>query len=140
MYSDLRKAREILLAEGCTCVLCREDTVYRCHERGVKPLLTILKAKTDTRGFSAADKVVGKAAAFLYCLLQVRCVYAPVMSRGAINILKSHGIEAVFDLETDTILSRAKDGLCPMEMATLSADNPIEALEIIEKTLAQLRV
>lgn len=135
MCPNLSKAKEIMLAEGCTCVLCRDNVIYRSSIRGVKPLLEMLESRTDTIGFCASDKVVGKAAAMLYCLLQVRQVYAPVMSSGAVQILTDHSIEAVYDLQVDAILNRGKDGLCPMEMATQMTDDPNEALLIIRKTL-----
>lgn len=52
-------------------------------ERGVKPLLQWLDGENSVKGFSAVDKVVGRAAAFLYVLLEVKEVYAGVMSEGA---------------------------------------------------------
>ena len=71
MDKNLLKARDLLLAGNYTCVVCREDTLYTTTHRGVAPLLNWLDDGTDLEGFSAADRVVGRGAAFLYCLLKV---------------------------------------------------------------------
>lgn len=83
MKTDAERAMEQLAVGGWTAVLCRDGELFVSRERGVKPLLDWLDSGRDFRGFSAADKVVGKAAAFLYVLLGVREVRAPVMSGGA---------------------------------------------------------
>ena len=92
MNSNLTRAIEQLNSGVCTCVLCKEDIVCTSTERGVKPLLNWLDRGVDLHGFSAADKVVGKAAAFLYVLLGVKEVYAPVMSESAIYTLAGNGV------------------------------------------------
>ena len=88
MEKDLLTAKQLLEQNNCTCALCQGDTVFTSTLRGVKPLLNFLEAGTDLQGFCAADKVVGKGAAFLYCLLGVRAVYAPVMSQAALEVLR----------------------------------------------------
>ena len=71
------------MADGDTCAIVGEDTVLRSKERGIKPLMAWLAAGEDCVGAVAADKVVGKAAAFLYVLLGVAEVHANVMSESA---------------------------------------------------------
>ena len=63
MHPDLKKATDILSQGNYTCVICREDQVLTATERGVKPLLSWLDAGLDLGGFSAADRVVGRATA-----------------------------------------------------------------------------
>lgn len=118
MEAALEKAHRILLEEGCTCVLCAGDAVYKSKHRGVKPLLDLLDAGADVRGSSAADKVVGKATAFLYCLLGVKQVHGCVMSVSAARVLQDHGVNATWDTLVEGIRNRAGDGPCPMEAAT----------------------
>ena len=69
MSADLTRARALLAQGEYTVVLCRDDVTYTDTRRGVAPLLALLDSGTDVGGFSAADKVVGKAAAFLYLRL-----------------------------------------------------------------------
>lgn len=139
MSVDLFRAKEILQSADTTCVLCREDVVLTSQERGVLPLLRWLGTGTDTSGYCAADKVVGKAAALLYCLLGVRCVHGNVMSSAAVKVLRRHGIEAHWDTLTEFIRNRADTGLCPMEAATAQIDDPETALPVILATLAALQ-
>lgn len=122
-----------------TYVLCRGDIVYTGTERGVKPLVDWLNKKVDLRGFSAADKVVGKAAAFLYVLSGVTDLYAGVMSEPANDILIQNGIDCVFDKAVKAILNRSNTGFCPMETAVRDIDDPNEALIVIKNTLVQLQ-
>ena len=68
---DLEKARSLLERENYTCVICHGEDVITDRRRGVRPLLELLESGKDLHGYSAADRVVGKAAAFLYCLLGV---------------------------------------------------------------------
>lgn len=139
MLDDLQKAQQILHDTDSTCVLCRDELVYRSTDRGVAPLLRFLDSGEDTCGFSAADKVVGKAAALLYCLLGVRRVHGNVMSLAAVQVLRKNGIEAYWDRLAENIRNRSNTGLCPMEEATLSIDEPDDALSVIRVTLLRLQ-
>ena len=139
MTADLIRAKALLTDSEYTCVLCRGDAVCTDTRRGVAPLLAWLDNGTDLQGFSAADKVVGKAAAFLYCLLGVKEVYAPVMSRAALAVLTGSGIGATYDILVEGIINRRKTGPCPMETATKDIADSREALEAIRRTLQQLQ-
>lgn len=139
MSADLERAKEILAQTGSTCVLCRDDLVYTATARGICPLIDWLESGVDTCGFSAADKVVGKAAALVYCLLGIRCVHGNVMSQAAVKVLRRNGIEAYWDRLAENIQNRAGTGLCPMEEATMHIDDPDEALPVILSTLDSLQ-
>ena len=138
MNADLAKAKKILLTTGATCVLCRGGSRIESDMRGVMPLVELLDLGMDFSGYSAADKVIGKATAFLYCLLEVKAVYTPVISEAALEVLREHGIEAVYDQCVPAILNRRKDGFCPMETATKNIFDPEEALAAVRRTLEKL--
>ena len=137
MSMDLEQAKKLLSQTNATCVVCKGSTVYTSHQRGVAPLLAWLDGQTDMMGFSAADKVVGRAAAFLYRLLGVRSVYGHVMSTGAVKVLRAGGIEASWGTLTEAVQNRAKTGLCPLELATGNIEEPENALYIIRSTRPQ---
>ena len=139
MNNDLNSAHMLLEKNGYTCVIKCGETIYTSIERGVRPLLQLLDSGTDCTGFSAADKVVGKAAAFLYCLLRVRAVYAAVISKSALKVLSEQGIEVLYDDLVDAIRNRAGTGFCPMETAVLAESDPKKALERIRVRLEELR-
>ena len=139
MTADLNKARQLLASEGYTCVLCCEEQRYTSTRRGVAPLLQWLDEGTPLEGFSAADKVVGKAAALLYCLLKVKELYAAVISRSALEALNKGGIPVYYDTLTEGIINRAGTGPCPMEAATKEISDPALAPAAIRKALEALQ-
>ena len=135
--SDIERARARLSEGGYTCVMCRGEQTLVSTDRGVKPLLSWLEEGTG-EGFSAADKVVGNGAAFLYVLLKVREVYAEVMSEPALKVLKRHGINAEFGTLCGNIINRKGDGICPIEQAVQGISEPSEALNAIRERLKTL--
>lgn len=139
MPNDLERAKALLAQSDLTCVICKEETVYQTTARGVAPLLAWLDSQTDMMGFSAADKVVGRGAAFLYRLLGVRSVYGKIMSVHAVKVLRAGGIEVSWGTLTDSILNRRKNGPCPIELATRDIQEPENALYIIRTTLEELQ-
>lgn len=139
MRSDIEKAKSLLKSGGYTCVLCSEDKVYTSTERGVKPLLAWIDSGTDMSGFSAADKVVGKAAAFLYVILGVKAVYAGVISESAEKVLTENGIAVEYGTLTDAIRNHAGTGFCPMETAVKSISEPYAALEAVRRKIEELK-
>ena len=139
MDNNLLKARKLLLSGDYTCVVCREETVYTTTHRGVAPLLNWLDEGLDLTDFSAADRVVGRGAAFLYCLLKVKAVHARVMSHPAAEVLKANGIEAYADTFVEGIINRAGTGPCPFEAAVMDIHNVQDALIAIRNTRRQLQ-
>jgi len=140
MMKDLEKAKQILLADNLTCVLCRQNAVFTTTLRGVKPLVMWHQSRQNFLGFSAADKVVGKATAFLYVLLGVKAVFAKVMSKSALKVLTENNIKAQYDELVDNIINRKGDGICPFEAAVLSTDNPDVAYAEILNKMQELNI
>ena len=138
--TDLENAVNILRDRDYTCVLCKGQQLYTSDRRGVAPLLFWLDAGVSLQGFSAADRVVGKATAFLYVILGVHSVFAGVMSEPAVAVLTRAGIQVEYGTLVQGIQNRTKDGPCPMEHATRNIEDAEEALEAIRSTLEKLRV
>lgn len=137
--NDLERAKQLLRSEGFTCVLCLGEQTVTSRRRGVAPLLELLESGADVVGYSAADKVVGKATAMLYRLLGVRQVYGAVISDAAIRALEAGNIPVSFGEQVPCIVNRAGDGRCPMETATADTDDPPEALAAIKGKLKELQ-
>ena len=138
MNADLNRAIALLSEGHYTCVACKGELLHTATFRGVKPLVRWLDDQTDLTGFSAADKVVGKATAYLYCLLGVRAVHAYVMSTAAMEVLRNHGIDARCDKEVPGIINRAGDGPCPFEAAVLEIQDAHDALTAIRNKRRQM--
>ena len=139
METDLQRACRMLTEQEATCAFVLGELVYISKERGVQPLLVCYDEKKMPAGFSAADKVVGKAAAFLYVLLGAKELYADVVSRPALAVLEQYGIKVSYGELTDAIRNRTNTGFCPMETAVLAIGKPSEALAAIRKTRAALQ-
>lgn len=137
---ELTKAKALLISGQYTCVLCREEMVYTSTMRGVKPLVQWLESGTDMAGFSAADKVVGKATAYLYVLLGVRDIYAHVISEPALAVLRDHGIHTQYETLAENIINRKGDGICPFEAAVMEARDPQTAYAAILDKMKQMNI
>lgn len=112
-----------------------EKVVYESTDRGVKPLIAAIDSGVDYSGCDAADKIVGKAAANLYLLINVKSVRACVMTYAAKDILTANGIQCEADTFTDKIVNRNGDGPCPMETAVADADSPDAAFKSIREKI-----
>ena len=129
-----------LHATRCSCVIANGSRLEQFHERGVKDLHHLLhndKALLD--GAFIADKVVGKGAAALMIVGGVKEVYADVMSRAALSLFQSHGLEVEYGLLVDNIINRAGTDICPVEKLCSSYLTAEECLPLIEEFVSQLK-
>ena len=138
MSDLLESLKNDLQASDFTCIIQKNDQIYTSHERGVKPLLSWLDVGMDFSGYSAADRVVGNGAAFLYALLNIKEVYASVLSKSAAETLERYHIRVAYDVLVDTIQNRTGTGRCPIEDAVDGETVATEALKKIRNRLAEL--
>ena len=133
-------AKDILISGSYTCVLMKEDNVVTSYERGVKPLVNLIRSGEDFSDFYAADKVIGKATAFLYVLLQVKSVYASVISESALQVLTDNSICVEYETLVKNIINRRGDGICPFEDAVLSVEDADVALAVIINKMREMGI
>lgn len=138
-WENLEKAKMLLAQTNSTCVFYNGQIILTDNRRGVRPLLDLLEGDADIAGFSAADKVVGKAAAFLYCLLKVHCLYASVISQPALDVLEKAGIHTQYGQLVPAIRNRTGDGYCPIESAVWDIEDAGQAYIAIQETLKKLQ-
>ncbi len=136
----LERAKELLHTGNYTCVICQADRIYTSTLRGVKPLVQWYQSGSDFHTACAADKVIGKATAFLYVLLGVKQVYAAVISQSAKEVLAANGIEAEYGVLVSHIINRKGDGICPFEAAVLSLSDPEKAYQTILEKMKELGI
>ncbi len=128
------------LENGATCVILNgESIVYSSTETGIRPVFALAEDKTDVSGCVAIDKIVGRAAAFIYAYLGVSEVHAYVMSEGAKEIFRKYGILSSSEILTERIINRRGDDICPMEKAVLGINEPSDALNAVRKKITELR-
>ena len=136
--NNLEKAKKLLLEGGYTCVICGENGVDVTRLRGVKPLVEWIDEGKDFSGCSAADKVVGRAAALLYAFMNIKDVYSDVISESAIEVFRHYGIDFSAGEITPTIINRSGDDICPMEKLTKNVKSPLSALRKIRAKLENM--
>ena len=138
--SDLMKAKKVLTGGEFTAVLCKSADIYTSVHRGVKPLVLWIEDGTDYTGFSAADKVVGKATAFLYLILGVHAVYAQIISKPALQLLQDHNIAVEYGELVENIINRLANGICPFEERVLTISDKEEAYIAIREKMHQMNI
>ena len=139
--NNLEKAIKILEEEkDLTLVLVLNEDIYKSSEKGIKSLLQLLNSGKNYLNYSAADKIVGKAAAMLYKLLNINDIYGEVMSIRAINFLEQNNINFKYKIKTNEIINRKGTGICPMEQTVLNIENPTEAKKLLENKLKELKI
>lgn len=138
--NDLIKARTLLEKNKCTCVLIKGSETYTSHEKGVAPLLKFIDSGVNLIGFSAADKIVGKAAALLYAYMGVTELYAKIVSANAAEFLRQHKIALQYGELVPYIINRNGDDICPIEKTVADNDNPAEAFLLIKEKIKNLKL
>lgn len=136
----LENAKALLVSEGYTCVLTDTKKYYTSCKRGVAPLVQFLQLGQIPPDCFAADKVVGKATAYLYVLLKIQALYAHVISKHALTVLQAHGITVEYETLVDNIINRSKDGICPFEEAVMEICDPETAYDAILKKIATMHI
>lgn len=135
----LSRLRGRLEREDLTCIVQKGDRILTSRRRGIRPLLEWIAQGEDLRGASAADKIVGKAAALLYVLMGVNEVFAGTLSESGLAVLTRKGIRVEYAVLTPHIVNRAGTGLCPMEETVLAVDDPAAAYVALREKAEKLR-
>ena len=131
LESSLKKAAAYLTGD-VTCVLCRAEEIQISREKGIRPLvLWLAEDENALRDIIVADRIVGRAAAFLAVWGGARAVYGEVMSEGAVSVLQDAGLVYGYKTLTDRIINRRGDGPCPMEQAVADITEPAQAAAIL---------
>lgn len=137
--NDVNRARERLSQGTYTLVLVNGARELVSDKSGISPMLDFLRSGEDMRGFSAADKIVGKAAALLFVLAGIKEVYAEVLSEEGRRTLERHSIPAEWNKLVSQIVNREGVGVCPMERAVKDIDEPKAAYAALSEAREALR-
>lgn len=134
--TDIEKAKEELGTHSIA--LCKNGKVITSDKRGVAPLAEFIQRDTDISGFSAADRVVGKAAAMLMIKAGITEVFALTISESAEKLLKNHGVRVSFKTRTEQIMNRDNTGACPMETTVADTEDIETGCKLIFEKLKKL--
>ncbi len=137
---NLEKAKALLTESELTCAICGDGRLFTSRDRGIKPLVALYAASAHTADCSAADKVVGRGAAFMYILMGINEIYAALISDAALSLLCDYGLRVEYGKRVPNIINRSGDGICPFEAAVLDITEPTDAYSAICRKLRELNI
>ena len=135
--TDLQHAIEHL--DGHSICLCKDNTVITDDGKGISPIMKWIAEGRNLSGYSAADLIVGKAAAMLFVKAGIVAVYGKTMSGSARDFLKVHSIPCQYDTLAENIINRSGTDICPMEQTVLNIEEPDIAYASLLDTIKNLK-
>ena len=124
---------------GHSVCLCRNGEYFTDDGRGISPMMGFIAEGRELHGYSAADVIVGKAAAMLFVKAGIVCVHGEVMSESGKLYLEKHGIPCTYDTLTEQIINREGTDICPMEKTVADIDDAETGYDMLKKRLEELR-
>jgi hypothetical protein len=126
---DLDLAKLKLLEKDLNLVIVKNGKViFETKKQGINGFLQAIKElNKNLVGSSAADKIIGVAAAMLCVYAGVNSVFALIISEEGIKVLEDNNITYIFKKKVLNILNRDKNDVCPFEKSALNSRNPGDA-------------
>lgn len=117
------------------CAAAGGQVVFREDGSGVTCLLAAIQDPllSSLGSLDWGDKVVGRAAALLFSLLQARSVFGSTMSTGAQEVLAAAGIPYRCDATIPVILDHSGTMPCPLERAVSGTADPHAAFDVLTR-------
>lgn len=135
----LNLAKETMYNEDQKIVIVNNNNViYKNDGFGIKPLYSAyMTIKDKMKDAYCADRVIGKAAAWIYQKADIKELYCDVITTRAKNLLTDSGIKLIFVEEVEFIENRDKTGMCPVETLAKDEEDFDNLLTNIEKFLIE---
>lgn len=102
-------------------------------------MIDFIEKGIDLKGYSVADKVVGKAAALLFVKAGIKEVFAKVISLEATRVLVRFSIPFEYEALNEKIISHDGVSICPMEKLVMDIDDPNEGYVLLKGKLESMK-
>ena len=137
---DLELAKLKLIEENLSLVIVKKGKViFETKKQGISGFLqAIEKLDKNLVAASAADKIVGVAAAMLCVYAGVASVFALTISEEGIRVLEDNNILYLFEKKVSNILNRSKTDVCPFEKLAMDSGNSEEAYVKLKSLASQM--
>ena len=137
---DLELAKLKLIEENLSLVIVkRGKVIFETKKPGISGFLqAIEKLDKNLVAASAADKIVGVAAAMLCVYAGVDSVFALTISEGGIRLLEDNNIAYLFEKKVSNILNRNKTDVCPFEKLAMDSGSSEEAYVKLRSLASQM--
>ena len=139
--NDLDTAKSSLFEKELTLVIVKNgEILFETDSHRISGFLGAIEQFGDKlEGAVVADRVVGKAIAFLCVYAGIRQVYAEVLSRKAEGVFEENGIPCEWKELVDTILNFDRSGVCPFEKAATNISDPEKAYATFKALLQSFK-
>jgi hypothetical protein len=140
-FSDLRYAKHELHQNDLNLVIVKNGTiVFETRSPGIGGfLLAIENVGTELVDSSVADRIVGRAAAFLCTYAEIASVFAVTMSTEGLEVLRKNEIHYEYKQLVPHILNSAQTAICPFEELTSGLMDPKEAYLKLKNEVGYLK-
>ncbi|HDQ05595.1 MAG TPA: DUF1893 domain-containing protein [Candidatus Bathyarchaeota archaeon] len=137
---DLEIAKSKLIEEDLSLVIVKKGKViFETKKQGIGGFLqAIEKLDKNLVAASAADKIVGVAAAMLCVYAGVVSVFALTISEGGMMVLEDNHIVCLFEKKVSNILNRGKNDVCPFEKVAVASGSSDEAYVKLKSLASQM--
>lgn len=125
---------------GYSCVIANGEEIRTFTQRGVADLYDLLTMEPEfLKGAIIADKVVGKGAAALMILGEIKELYTDVISTKALELFQKSEVKVDFTQEVPFIWNRNHTGWCPVETMCSEENSAENILPLIRDFLERMR-
>lgn len=133
--------RDKLLASDLSLVVERGEELRCFSGRGVTDIYNLyINDREWLKGARLADKVIGVGAAALMVASGVVEVYARVISKRALELFRSYGVEVQYEDEVSHIINRNGDGWCPLESRCKHVEALDDILQEVHNFVAEMKL
>ncbi len=129
-----------LIKEDLSLVIVKKGKViFETKKQGISGFLqAIEKLDKNLVAASAADKIVGVAAAMLCVYAGVVSVFALTISEEGMRVLEDNNIAYIFEKKVSNILNRDKNDVCPFEKLAMASGSSDEAYVKLKSLASQM--
>ncbi len=141
LLKDIDIAKKLLIEENLALVVVKDgEVIFKSVEKGIKPMYILAtEMKSEAKGASLADRVIGRGAALLCGYVEIKEVYTELISEGGVSALGEYNIPYVMERTCQYIKNRDKTDYCPIEKLSLDNDEPVLLLKDIKEFFASLK-
>jgi len=137
---DLELAKLKLIEDDLSLVIVKKGKViFDTKKQGISGFLqAIEKLDKNLVAASAADKIVGVAAAMLCVYAGMASIFALTISEEGIRVLEDNNIAYLFEKKVSNILNRSKNDVCPFEKLAMDSGSSDEAYVNLRSFASQM--
>lgn len=135
----IMSARNIIEENRASCIIIKDNIIVKAElGSGIAPLIDLYEGGILKDSF-LVDKIIGKAAAMVITLGEVKGCYGITVSKAALDWLDSHNVSVKYDHCVESINNRTGDGMCPMEQTVAKISDATEAVTALKNKIKELR-